>query len=205
MNFILNTNVAFVVLGIAFLITILALLAPGTGLLEIAALISLIISGYSVANLPVNTWAIALLLVGVVSVIVFLRRTSQWYFIAGSIIMLIVGMVFVFRGENIILGVDPLLAVIVAVGMGAFIWIIGRNTSEAFHQRPHRDLNRLVGMTGSATTDITKNGSVYVDGENWSAISDEPISAGSQVIVQQRKGLVLKVEFVKETKKKNKA
>ena len=41
MNFILNTNVAFVVLGIAFLITILALLAPGTGLLEIAALISL--------------------------------------------------------------------------------------------------------------------------------------------------------------------
>ena len=203
MNFILNANVAFVFLGVALLVTIFALLAPGSGVLEIMALISLIIVGYSVANLPVNTWALALLLMGIVSVIVILRRTRQWYFIAGSITILIVGMVFVFRGENAILGVDPLLAVIGAVGIGTFIWIIGRNISEAFHQQPHTDLNRLVGITGTATTDITKNGSVYVDGENWSAISDEPISAGSQVKVMQRKGLVLKVEIVKETKKKN--
>jgi len=142
------------------------------------------------------------LLMGVVLVIVTLRRSQQWYFIAGSISIFIVGMVFVFRGENVILGVDPLLALIVAVGIGIFIWIIGRNTSMAFHQKPHRDLNRLVGLIGTATTDITKNGSVYVDGENWSAVSDEPISAGTQVIVKQRKGLVLNVEIVKETKKK---
>jgi membrane-bound ClpP family serine protease len=41
-----------------------------------------------------------------------------------------------------------------------------------------------------------------VDGESWSATSDEPIPAGSPVKVVQREGLILKVELVKENKKK---
>ena len=98
--------------------------------------------------------------------------------------------------------VDPLLALVVSAGMGAFIWIIGKNITQASRQRVHRDLARLVGQTGHAVTDISIKGSVYVDGENWSAISDQPIKKDSQVIVTQRNGLVLKVEPVTDKKKK---
>ncbi len=201
-NLILHPDVAFVFLALSLLVTIFALLAPGSGVLEVLSLILLFIVGYLVANLPVNSWAIILVLIGIVSVILMLRRKRQGYFIAGSIFVLILGMIFVFRGETTLLGVSPMLAGIGAVGMAAFIWIIGRNISAVAHQEPYSDPDRLVGMIGSATTDISREGSVYVNGENWSAVSDKLIKAGSQVKVIQRNGLVLQVEMAQKIQEK---
>ncbi|MFN2304962.1 MAG: hypothetical protein ACK2TV_14620, partial [Anaerolineales bacterium] len=79
MNLILNPDVAFVLLEFALLVTIFALLAPGSGVLEIVSLILLFLVGYSVANLPVNTWAIILVLIGIIAVIVMFRLKTRWY------------------------------------------------------------------------------------------------------------------------------
>jgi membrane-bound serine protease (ClpP class) len=201
-NFLLNPDVAFIILGAALLMTIFALLAPGSGVLEVIALLLLFAVGYSVANLTVNAWAIVLLLIGIAAVVVTFRRARRWYLIAGSILILVVGLVFVFRSETGILGVNPWLAIVEAAGIGGFVWIIGNNVSKTFHQKPYSDLNSMAGMVGRAATDIAVDGSVYVDGESWSATSDEPIPAGSPVKVVQREGLILKVELVKENKKK---
>ena len=194
MNSILNPDIAFVVLGIALLTTIFALLAPGSGILEVMALIFLIAVGYAVANLPVNLWALFFLVIGIVTVIVAFRKTKKWYFIAGPIAFLIIGMVFLF------LGVNPLLAGFGGVGIAAFIWVIGHNISATFHQKPYSDLDRMVGMIGTASTAIHNEGSVYVDGENWTAKSEAPIPAGSSVRVLERTGLVLKVELAENNK-----
>jgi len=97
MEFILNPNVAYVLLALSFLVTIFALVAPGTGVLEILSLFSLLLVGYTVANMAVNTWAIVLLLVGVILVILSLKRAGKWYFLAVSIATLMVGMLFVYR------------------------------------------------------------------------------------------------------------
>jgi membrane-bound serine protease (ClpP class) len=196
--FLLNPDVAFVFLCAAMLMTIFALLSPGTGILEFLALVLLAAVGYAVVNLPVNAWALVVLLLGIVAIIVAFRRVRKWYFMAGSIVLLIAGMIFVFRGENAVIGVNPLIAVIGSVGLGAFIWIAGTNISKAFHQKPYSDLNRLSGMTGKAVTDIADEGTAYVDGENWSATSEKPIPAGSNVKVVQRNGLILTVEIKKE-------
>jgi membrane-bound ClpP family serine protease len=193
--FLLNPDVAFVFLCAALLMTIFALLSPGTGFLEALALALLVAVGYTVANLPVNAWALVVLLLGIVAIIVTFRRVRKWYYMAGSIVLLIVGMIFVFRGEYSVIGVNPLIAVIGSIGLGAFIWIVGSNISKTFHQKPYSDLNRLEGMTGKAITDISDEGSVYVDGENWSATSENPIPAGSSIRVVQRNGLILKVEI----------
>lgn len=198
MIFLLNPDVAFVFLVTALLVTIFALLSPGTGILEALALVLLVAVGYTVANLPVNAWALVVLLLGIVAIIVTFRRVRKWYYMAGSIALLIVGMIFLFRGESSVIGVNPLIAVIGAVGLGAFAWIVGTSVAKASHQKPYSDLNRLAGMTGRAITDISDEGSVYVDGENWSATSEKPIPAGSNVKVIQRNGLVLKVEIDKE-------
>ena len=200
MTFLLNPDVAFVFLSAALLVTIFALLSPGTGILEALALVLLVAVGYAVANLAVNAWALVVLLLGIVAIIVTFRRVRKWYYTAGSIALLIIGMVFLFRGGNGIIGVNPLIAVIGSVGLGAFIWIAGANISKAIHQEPYSDLNRLTGKTGTAITDISREGSVYVDGENWSATSEELIPAGSRIKVVQRNGLMLKVEIDKKDK-----
>jgi membrane-bound ClpP family serine protease len=59
----------------------------------------------------------------------------------------------------------------------------------------------VVGQTGYTTTVLEPRGSVKVDGELWSAVSDsgKPIGEGAEVIVSDVDGLTLKVFEVSET------
>jgi membrane-bound serine protease (ClpP class) len=202
MIFLPDPNFAFVLLAIAFMVTIFALLAPGTGVLEVLALILLTLVGFSMANLAVNTWAILLLLGGIVAVLLALKRSENRYLLAFSIVLLVAGMLLVFKTPGQILAMDPFLAVIVSISTAAFIWIVGRNTAQAFQQKPQRNLDQIVGQVGRAVTDISKEGSVYVGGENWSAESEILIKKGSAVIIRKREGLLLKVEPFSENPKK---
>jgi membrane-bound serine protease (ClpP class) len=196
MNLMVDSNFAFVLLAISFTMTIFALLAPGTGILEVISVILLTLVGFTLTNLPVNSWAILLLLGGIVSVILTLKRSDSKYLLAISIILLLAGMLTIFKAPRRMLAVDPLLALIVSGGMAAFIWIIGKNISQASRQHVHRNFENLIGQTGRAVTDISTDGSVYVGGENWSAVSDHPLKKGSEVVIRERNGLILKVEQV---------
>ena len=55
----------------------------------------------------------------------------------------------------------------------------------------------MVGEIGVARTDLKPEGSVFVQGEIWKAVSDEPIEKGEKVVVKGVEQMTLKV-----TKKK---
>ena len=57
MNILLDPNISYLILVGGLLLAFLALFAPGTGLLEIGAIVAIMFSGYFIANLPVNWWA----------------------------------------------------------------------------------------------------------------------------------------------------
>ena len=60
-------------------------------------------------------------------------------------------------------------------------------------KKTNTNFDRVIGMTGVVTEEITKLkiGEVKVDGKRWSAISDEKIKAGEEVIVQAIDGVKL--------------
>ncbi len=60
------------------------------------------------------------------------------------------------------------------------------------------NLDRVVGMTGIVTKEITKknSGEVKVDGKFWTAISDKKIKVDSAVKVLEIDGVKIKVEEV---------
>ena len=60
------------------------------------------------------------------------------------------------------------------------------------------DLGVLMGATGVAKTKIHAEGTVFVNMEDWSAQSDDPISAGDKVQVVGREGLILQVQPLPE-------
>ncbi len=62
------------------------------------------------------------------------------------------------------------------------------------------NLDRVVGMEGLVTQEISKNnpGEVKVDGKRWTAISDKKIKIDSTVKVLEIDGVKLKVEEVKD-------
>jgi membrane-bound serine protease (ClpP class) len=202
MDFISDPNIAYLFLVIGFLLAILAMLAPGTGLIELGALAMLLMAGWGIYNNPINWWALLILLVGVVPFILAVRKTRHWAFLLIAIIALVVGSVFLFREDGLQTAVNPILASVVSVLVGGFAWFATRRSLEALGKKPSHNLKDLVGMIGEAKTSIHAEGSVYVGGENWSARSQKPIPAKARVRVVKLEGFVLEVEALTEAKDK---
>jgi len=51
----------------------------------------------------------------------------------------------------------------------------------------------IVGERGSAVTDLSPEGKVFVHSEYWNAIAEEPIDADSRIVVVGVEGMKLKV------------
>lgn len=194
MNFLLDPNVAYLILVVGVILGMLALFTPGTGILEIGALFAIFMAGYAMYSLPINTWALILLLVGVVPFFFALRKFKQWYWLIPAILSVVVGSVFLFRSDTGVTAINPIFATIVNLVAIPMMWFIGKKSIEALRMRPAQDLKILIGKIGEARTDIHLEGDVYVGGEEWSARSEDAIPSGSQVKVVRREGLVLIVE-----------
>jgi len=64
---------------------------------------------------------------------------------------------------------------------------------KAQKRKPETGVEELIGMEGVAKTDVHNSGQVFVHGEIWEAVSDVPLKAGSKIIIEEVKGLRLKV------------
>ena len=193
-DILLNPNVAYLLLVAGFTFATLSLLAPGTGLLEIGALFALLLAGWGIYNLPVNFWALGVLLLGVFPFLLAVRRSGRMMFLGISILALVVGSAFLFRGEGWRPAVDPILALLVSVLVTGFFWVVVQKTLEAERARPTHDLDALVGSLGEAKTEVHMEGTVQVAGELWTARSAEPIPDGARIRVIGREGLILDVK-----------
>lgn len=196
-EFLLNPNLVYLFIIGGFSLAFLAILAPGTGILEITALFVLLLAGWGVFHLPINYWALALLIVGVFPPVIALRKTKKMYFLGISVAALVVGSAFLLRGESwYSLAINPGLAIVVSIMIGGLFWVITQKTLEADAAPPTHDLSRLIGAVGEAKSNIHHEGSVQVNKELWTARSNDPIEAGTQIRVIDREGFILLVEEV---------
>jgi membrane-bound serine protease (ClpP class) len=194
--FLLNPNIVYLILVFGILLTIMALISPGTAVLEVLAFFTLLLAGYGIYNLSVNAWALVVLLAGVILFAIAVRKFRHPVYLVISILLLILGSVYIFPGETWWQpGVNPILATVVSLLVGGYVWVIATKAIEVAVTPPAHDINALVGLTGEAKTDIHKEGSVQVAGELWSAQSKDPIIQGSTVRVVGREGFILQVEI----------
>jgi membrane-bound serine protease (ClpP class) len=191
----LNPNFAYLVLVVGLMLTVMAVITPGTGLYEAGAAILLVVAGWEVYNLPTNLWALFVLLLAVIFFLMAFRPSRPYLFLGLSILALVVGSAFLFRGDTPTQpAVNPLLALVASVLSSGFIWVGTRKALDARRLAPVHNLEDLIGALGEAKTAIHEEGSVQVAGELWSAHSEQPISAGASVRVVGREGFILQVE-----------
>ena len=194
MDFLLDPNVAYLILLGAVLLAMMSLATPGTGLLEIGALFCILLAGYSIYRLSFNWWALILLGLSIIPFFYAIQKPKRELYLALSILLLIIGSVFIFpRTENQAV-VNPLVAVVASVLVAGFLWLAVRKSMEAAGVKPAHDLDALIGKIGEARTKVEAEGSVQVDGELWSARSEKTIPEGSSIRVIRRDGFVLIVE-----------
>jgi membrane-bound ClpP family serine protease len=179
----------------------MALVTPGTFLLEGGALILLAGAGYEIYRLGFNPWALIVLVVSLVPFVYAIQKPKRELYLALSLLGIIVGSVYLFPTQGLLPAVNPFLAIFVSALSAGFLWLVVRKVIQAHHASPLQDLNNLVGQTGQAKTEVGDSGSVQVAGELWSARSGKPIPSGSRVRVIHREGFTLVVERDDQSKK----
>lgn len=194
MELLLNPNIAYLVLVVAFVLTFVAILTPGTGVIEASALLALLAAGYTIYYLPLNFLALVILVLGAVPFLIAVRVSGKPIYLVISIATLVIGSTFLFRGQGLLPAVNPILALVTSPMAAVFIWIIARKGIEASLKPPMHDLTQLIGRTALASTKIYHEGSVQIESERWSARSEEPIAAGTEVRIIGREGFTLLVE-----------
>ncbi|MFN8411577.1 MAG: NfeD family protein [Anaerolineales bacterium] len=196
MEFLIDPNVAYVILLVGIFLGFLALVTPGTGLLEIGAFFCFVLAGYAIYNLTINWWALGILLLSIVPFLYAIQKPKREVFLGISIVLLVVGSIFLFASKDHWLSVNPVVAITSSGALSVFLWIAMRKSMDVLAHRPAHDLDALVGKDGEARSRVWDDGSVYVSGEMWSARSDQEIPVGSHIRVIRREGFILVVEKV---------
>ncbi len=150
--------------------------------------------------IPYNATAFVLVALGVVLLVAELFVTSFGFLFVGGIVLLTFGLLLLFDTPQSDLRVSfgsILFPAILALSI--FGGIVVYNVTRARLAPPRMGLATLVGALGVARSDISmEGGKIFVGGEWWNAVSDEPVRTGDRVIVTEVKDMVLKVRTAQE-------
>ncbi|MFN2195982.1 MAG: NfeD family protein [Anaerolineales bacterium] len=194
MDLLLNPNLAYLLLMVGTLLALLAVLTPGTGLLELGAVIVLVVVGIQLFNIPINLWALGLVVVGAGIYVLSVIRRGDPVLMAAGLVVIYIGTALIYRSETSLIAADIWLILLASLGEGTFLWVVTRKVLAAAESPPIQDLEALIGTRGETRTRVFGDGTVYADGEEWSARSSQPIPANSVVIIKAREGFTLVVE-----------
>jgi len=203
MNILFDPNIAYLLLVVGTVLLLLAVVTPGTGMLEIGAIFLIFMAAYVIfhIHIVINLWALIILVLALIPFVYAFRKPKREWALVLSLLAVVVGSAYIFPGQGLYPGVNPILALVVSALAFGFLWLVVRKVVAAYHAHPLQDLKKLVGQIGETKTQVHEEGSVQVAGELWSARSEKSIPAGSRVRVVAREGFILVVTPDGQSKK----
>jgi len=193
-----NPNVVYVLLILGLWTAAAALYVPGTGLLEVVAVLCLVLAIVGLARLPVNVVGIVLIVTAGLMFVADLKVQSVALTV-GAAAALVLGSVFLFRPAAGAPRLSPWLIGGASIVSFAFFGVTLSAAIRSQRLRAKVTAETIVGQRGLVTTPIDPVGTVQIQSELWTAIADEPIGAGEEIEVVALKGLRAHVRRVRLT------
>ncbi len=168
---------------------------PGLMVPGIAGGICFILALLGFSLLPINLIGVLLILLAIGLFIAELKVQGFGLFGFGGIVAMTLGLLILVDAPNpdVRIQVGPALAV--AGSLAVILVFLLRLTIQAHRARVITGTGSLEGAIGQARSEVDQDGGkVYVSGEWWEAVSDQPISEGSQIRVLGSTHLILSVE-----------
>jgi membrane-bound serine protease (ClpP class) len=187
------------VMMILMLIAIYGIIAemshPGAIFPGVAGALALILMLYMSATLPVNVAGIALILLAVALFIIDIFAPTHGVLTGGGIAAFFLGALMLFNHAPVGYHL-PMSWIVSATVLTAafFIFVVSKGIRAQF--RPIQSgKETMLGQTVKALSRIdAQGGKVFIEGENWNAVSETPVEAGQPVEVTGIEGLTLKVK-----------
>ena len=189
-----DPNIAYVLMTIGTIGIIAELYNPGAILPGIVGAISLILAFYSLQTLPINYAGVALLILGLVMLILEATVTSFGLLAIGGITSLILGSLMLIKEGYPFYQLSWSMIVPVVAFTAGFVLLVVSFSIKSLKSRTVTGSEGLIGMTGLAKTDLAPMGKIFVHGELWDAVSNEPLNAGDSIEVTGIEGLTLQVK-----------
>jgi membrane-bound serine protease (ClpP class) len=189
-----DPNVGFVLMTIAIYGIIFELSNPGSVFPGVIGGLALILALASFAVVEVNVAGLLLIAFSLLLFIADLKVPSHGVLTAGGIAAFVLGALLLTERQAPFLRISlVLILTMAALTAGFFAFAVGAGI-RAQARRVQTGREALVGAVGVARTDINPTGTVFVEGELWSAESEDGlIPAGHRVRVVRVRGLHLGV------------
>lgn len=187
-------EVMFVLMLIAIYGIIGELTMPGAILPGVVGAIALVLALYMAAILPVNVTGLALIGLALMLFLFDIYAPTHGILTVGGIISFLIGSLMLFNRT------DPLFRLSLSYIIPAtlitaafFVVVIGKGL-RAQTLPVQAGVETMFGKTVTALTAIdSRGGRIFIEGENWNAVSDTPIEKGEPAQVVAVEGLTLKV------------
>lgn len=194
LNFVADPELAYLMfmgsLGLLYLeLTHPGLIAPG-----VIGGVGLVLSLIAFHKLDVQWGGFALMVLGIAFLVAELFITSFGVLGIGGLAALIMGSLFLFDPATSGYRLPLSLILTVSLGIGAFFLALGVLVLKTLKQS-RKDLDaemagRIVKIT---SLESPQSGQVEIGGEIWRVESEDSLQVGDQVLILNRRGLILKV------------
>jgi membrane-bound serine protease (ClpP class) len=160
--------------------------------------ICILLSVLGFSFLPINYVGVLLILLAIGLFIAEVKVGGFGILGIGGLVAMVIGMLILVDSPDPAVRIGLLTALAMALPFAAILLILLIALFRSFTQKVATGNQGMVGLMGTADSDISKSGRVMIRGEYWKAHSASPISAGKTVKVLSVENLLLNVEEVEE-------
>jgi membrane-bound serine protease (ClpP class) len=168
---------------------------PGAIFPGVAGALALILLLYMSATLPLNIAGVALILLAVALFVTDIFAPTHGVLTGGGIIAFFLGALMLFNHEPAGYRLPVIWVISTTLVTAAFfVFFVGKGIRAQF-KPVQAGAETMIGKTVNALSRIDpQGGRIFIEGENWNAVSETPVEAGQPVEVTGIEGLTLKVK-----------
>jgi membrane-bound serine protease (ClpP class) len=193
LKYIADPNIAYILMMIGLAGLYFELAHPGVVLPGVVGGICLLLAFFAFQTLPINFIGIMLIFLAFIFFILEFKIVSYGLLSLAGLVSLLLGGMMLYRGGEG--GVDISWSVLIpTVAIVSLFFILVAGIVFRSHLiRPMTGTAGMEGERGVAYTALNPEGQVFVHGEYWQAVSDEPIAKGEAVVVLEVADLKVRV------------
>lgn len=191
-----DPNIAFILMMIGLAGLYFELAHPGVVLPGAVGTLCLLLAFFAFQTLPINFIGILLILLAFILFILEFKIISYGLLSLGGVISLFMGSMMLFRQGDMGVAISWWVLIPVVLVVSLFFITVAGIVFRMHFRRTMTGAEGMVGEKGTAYTALAPAGQVYVQGEYWEAVSEEPVAAGEAVEVVAVENLKLRVRRV---------
>ena len=192
-----NPNVAYIFLILAIYGILFEMMNPGSIFPGVIGAVSALIALYSLNILPFNYVGLLLIFLGVLLMLAEITVSGFGILGIAGVTSFTLGSFLLFDEKTLGVGISyPIIISITLVSLGFFGYLLGF-LIKVRNEKSSIGIENLLNQKATVISIDNNEYKVLVDGELWSAVSNEELEVNDEVLIEKIDGLLIHVRSIK--------